>query len=96
MYLKNIYKPLNTIISTSSNWMLMIYSSLNSPHRDESNGSKTIPIGAIFVEIAIFAKFRVGSDRVKLSDPTRYFRSVRVGYPDHGSKFRALDMSIIF
>ena len=54
----------------------MIYSSLDSSHRDESNDSKIIPIGAIFAEIAIFAKFRVGSGRV--------------GYPDHGSKFGAL------
>ena len=42
----------------------MIYSSLDSSHRDESNDSKIIPIGAIFAEIAIFAKFRVGSGRV--------------------------------
>ena len=66
----------------------MIYSSLDSSHRDESNDSKIIPIGVIFAEIAIFAKFRVGSGQ--LSDPTRYFGSVRVGYPDHGSKFGAL------
>ena len=66
----------------------MIYSSLDSSHRDESNDSKIIPIRAIFAEIAIFAKFRVGSGQ--LSDPTRYFGSVRVGYPDHGSKFGAL------
>ena len=71
----------------------MIYGSLDSSHRDESNDSKIIPIGAIFVEIAFFVKFRVGSGRVgsgQLSDPTRYFGSVRVGYPDHGSKFGAL------
>src|SRR6185369_8029239 len=66
----------------------MIYSSLDSSHRDESNDSKIIPIGVIFAEIAIFAKFQVGSGQ--LSDPTRYFGSVRVGYPDHGSKFGAL------
>src|SRR6185295_11836977 len=87
-YLEYIYKPLNAIISASSDWILMIYSSLDSSHRDESNDSKIIPIGAIFAEIAIFAKFRVGSGQ--LSDPTRYFGSVRVGYPDHGSKFGAL------
>src|SRR6185295_8588054 len=63
-YLENIYKPLNAIISASSDWILMIYSSLDSSHRDESNDSKIIPIGAIFVEIAIFAKFRVGSGQV--------------------------------
>src|ERR1051325_6893809 len=68
----------------------MIYSSLDSSHRDESNECKIVPIGAIFAELAIFAKFQVGSGRVKLSDPTRYFGSVRVGYPDHGSKFGAL------
>src|ERR1041385_3774273 len=90
MYLENIYKPLNAIISASSDWILMIYSSLDPSHRDESNECKIMPIGAIFAKLAIFAKFRVGSDRVKLSDPTRYFGSVRVGYPDHGSKFGAL------
>ena len=42
----------------------MIYSSLDSSHRDESNDSKIIPIGAIFVKIAIFAKFQVGLGRV--------------------------------
>jgi hypothetical protein len=42
----------------------MIYGSLDSSHRDESNDSKIIPIGAIFVEIAFFVKFRVGSGRV--------------------------------
>ena len=75
----------------------MIYSSLDSSHWDESNDSKIIPIGAIFAEIAIFAKIiaifakisgQIGSGQ--LSDPTRYFGSVRVGYPDHGSKFGAL------
>jgi len=34
---------------TSSDWILMIYSSLDSSHQDESNDSKIIPIGAIFV-----------------------------------------------
>ena len=75
----------------------MIYSSLDSSHRDESNDSKIIQIEAIFVEIAIFAKIiaifakisgQIGSGQ--LSDPTRYFRSVQVRYPDHGSKFGAL------
>src|ERR1051325_10808827 len=49
--LENIYKPLNAIISASSDWILMIYISLDSSHRDKSNGSKIILIGAIFVEI---------------------------------------------
>ena len=42
----------------------MIYNSLDSSRQDESNDSKIIPIGAIFAEIAIFAKFQVGSGRV--------------------------------
>ena len=32
--LENIYKPLDAIISASSNWILMIYSSLDSSHWD--------------------------------------------------------------
>src|ERR1044071_4222806 len=68
----------------------MILLPLDSSHRDESNECKIIPIGAIFAKLAIFAKFQIGSGWVKLSDPTRYFGSVRVGYPDHGSKFGAL------
>ena len=64
----------------------MFYSSLDSSHRDESNDSKIIQIGAIFVEIAIFAKIiaifakisgQIGSGQ--LSDPTRIFGSGRVG-----------------
>src|ERR1700716_874428 len=76
-YLENIYKHLNTIISASSDSILMFYSSLDSSHRDESNDSKIISIGAIFGEIAIFAKFRVGSGRVNCL--TRPGISGRVG-----------------
>ena len=73
----------------------MFYSSLDSSHRDESNDSKIIQIGVIFVEIAIFAKIiaifakiiaifakisgQIGSGQ--LSDPTR---------TGHRSKFGAL------
>ena len=52
----------------------MIYSSLDSSHRDESNDSKIIPIGAIFAEIAIFAKFRVGLGRVKIRSSIHNFQ----------------------
>jgi len=57
----------------------MIYGSLDSFHQDESNGSKIIQIGAIFVEIAIFSKIsgRVGSGQ--LYDPTRNFGRVGSG-----------------
>ena len=55
----------------------MIYSSLDSSHQDESNDSKIIQIGAIFVKIAIFQKFRVGSGRVNCI--TRPDISGRVG-----------------
>ena len=67
----------------------MIYSSLDSSRRDESNGSKIIPIRAIFVEIAIFQKFQVRSGRVNCI--TRPDISGRVGYPNLGSKFGALN-----
>src|SRR5947207_12349127 len=62
----------------------MIYSSLDSSRQDESNDSKIIPIGAIFAEIAIFAKFQVGSGWVNCL--TRPEFSGRVGYPNLGSK----------
>ena len=65
----------------------MIYSSLDSSRQDESNDSKIIPIGAIFAEIAIFAKFQVGSGRVNCL--TRPEFSGRVGYPNLGSKMRS-------
>ena len=74
----------------------MILLSLDSSHRDESNDSKIIQIGAIFVELAIFAKIsgQIGSGQ--LSDPTRIFGSGQVGsghgsqVTGHGSKFGAL------
>ena len=56
----------------------MILLSLDSSHHDESNGSKTIPIGAIFVEIALSNNF------------CKNFGSGRVGYPNHRVKFGAL------
>ena len=58
----------------------MILLSLDSSHRDESNDSKIIQIGVIFVEIEIFAKIiaifakisgQIGSGQ--LSDLTRIF-----------------------
>ena len=72
VYLENIYKPLNAIISASSNWILMIYSSLDSSYQDESNNSKIILIGTIFIEIVIFAKISgwigLGSQRIILTN----------------------------
>src|ERR1043165_1040012 len=57
----------------------MIYSSLDSSQRDESNGSKIISIGAIFVEIVHiywFVKFKTRLTRSDpLPDPTRCFGS---------------------
>ena len=53
----------------------MFYSSLDSSHRDESNDSKIIQIGVIFVEILqiyLFVKFKTRLTRSDpLPDPTR-------------------------
>ena len=81
MYLKNIYKHLNIIISATSNWILMIYGSLDSSYQDESNDSKIIQIRVIFVEIAIFSKIlgQVGLGRVNcMTQPEISVKSGRV------------------
>src|SRR2546429_1313966 len=54
--------------------------SLDSSHHDESNGSKIIPIRAIFVEIALSNNF------------CKNFGLGRVGYPNHRVKFGALNV----
>jgi len=68
----------------------MIYSSLDSSRQDESNDSKIIPIGAIFAEIAIFAKFQVGSDRVNCLTRPEFSGRVGSGTRISGQKCEAL------
>src|SRR2546421_12484085 len=68
----------------------MIYSSLDSSRQDESNDSKIIPIGAIFAEIAIFAKFQVGSDRVNCLTRPEFSGRVGSGTRISGQKCGAL------
>src|SRR5437762_13073859 len=68
----------------------MIYSSLDSSRRDESNDSKIIPIGAIFAEIAIFAKFQVGSGRVNCLTRPEFSSRVGLGTRISGQKCGAL------
>src|SRR5437588_9706126 len=68
----------------------MIYSSLDSSRQDESNDSKFIPIGAIFAEIAIFAKFQVGSGRVNCLTRPKFSGRVRSGTRISGQKCGAL------
>src|SRR5438270_4381135 len=69
----------------------MIYSSLDSSCQDESNDSKIIPIGAIFAEIAIFAKFQVGSGRVNCLTRPEFSGRVGSGTRISGQKCEALD-----
>ena len=65
----------------------MIYSSLDSTRQDESNDSKIIQIGAIFAEIAIFAKFQVGLVGLTVwPDPNFRVGSCRV--MGHGSRVK--------
>src|SRR5881396_3174938 len=68
----------------------MIYSSLDSSRQDESNDSKIIPIGAIFAEIAIFAKFQVGSGRGNCLTRPEFSGRVRSGTRISGQKCRAI------
>src|SRR5947207_12102642 len=68
----------------------MIYSSLDSSRQDESNDSKIIPIGAIFAELAIFAKFQVGSDRVNCLIRPEFSGRVGLGTRISGQKCGAL------
>ena len=58
----------------------MFYSSLDSSHRDESNDSKLILIGEIIAEIAIFAKFQIGSGRVMGQTGLEFDKSVNLQY----------------
>ena len=48
------FEKLNRIISASSDWILMIYDSLDSSHQDASNCSVFMPLGSIVMEL--FAK----------------------------------------
>src|SRR2546430_8985648 len=68
----------------------MIYSTLDSSRQDESNDSKIIPIGAIFAEIAIFAKFQVGSGRVNCLTRPEFSGRVGSGTRISGQKCGAL------
>ena len=68
----------------------MIYSSLDSSRQDESNDSKIIPIGAIFAEIAIFAKFQVRSGRINCLTRPEFSGQVRSGTRISGQKCGAL------
>src|SRR5207248_9018264 len=64
--------------------------SLDSSYQDESNDGKIIPIGAIFAEIAIFAKFQVGSDRVNCLTRPEFSGRVGSGTRISGKKCGAL------
>src|SRR5256886_16704624 len=68
----------------------MIYSTLDSSRQDESNDSKIIPIGAIFAEIAIFAKFHVGSSQVNCLTRPEFSGRVGSGTRISGQKCGAL------
>src|SRR2546423_14790151 len=72
----------------------MFYSSLDSPHRDESNDSKIIQIRAIFVEILQiyrFVKFKTRLTRSDpLPDPTRSFGSGKTVDPTRPDPLGAL------
>src|SRR2546421_6386542 len=73
----------------------MIYSSLDSSRQDESNDSKIIPIGAIFAEITIFAKFQVGSGRVNCLTRPEFSGRVGSGTRISGQKCGALNRSVV-
>src|SRR2546423_4933706 len=70
----------------------MIYSSLDSSRQDESNDSKIIPIRAIFAEIAIFAKFQVGSGQVNCLTRPEFSGQVGSGTRISGQKCGALNL----
>src|SRR5436190_17868866 len=61
-------------------------------YQDESNDSKIIPIGAIFVEIAIFAKFQVGLGRVNCLTRPEFSGRVGSGTRISGQKCGALTL----
>src|SRR2546421_3915549 len=73
----------------------MIYSSLDLSRQDESNDSKIIQIGAIFAEIAIFAKFQVGSGRVNCLTRPEFSGRVGSGTRISGQKCGALASLLI-
>src|SRR5437773_10123698 len=70
----------------------MILLSLDSSRHDESNDSKIIPIGAIFAEITIFAKFQVGSGRVNCLTRPEFSGQVGSGTQISGQKCGALGL----
>ena len=72
----------------------MIYSSMDSSRQDESNDSKIIPIGAIFAEIAIFAKFQVGSGQVNCLTRPEFSGRVGSGTRISGQKCGALTIIV--
>jgi len=46
-----LYKTLKSIVSTTSDWISIIFFRLDAPRRDESNDGKTIPIDSILTEV---------------------------------------------